>query len=210
MENIREALQWRYATKKMNGQTVEADKIEAILDAVYYAPSSSGLMPYKVIVVADPELKEKIRPVAFNQSQITDASHLLIFASWDKVTPERIDAAFRRMNNQRGLDEAATADYVAGLKTNFGTVSESEQQAFAAKQSYIGLGFALLTAAQLKVDTTPMEGFNKEQLDALLGLSEDGLKSQSMLAIGYRDASNDWLVNMKKVRPEREDFFIKK
>ncbi|RYD97729.1 MAG: NAD(P)H-dependent oxidoreductase [Sphingobacteriales bacterium] len=203
-----ENLNWRYATKAMNGAVVPQEKIDYILDAAHLSPSSSGLQPYKVIVVADPELKAKIQPIAFNQPQIVDGSHILIFASWDKYTEERVNAVFEHSNKERGLPASATDDYRTMLLGMFAGMSEADQAAHAAKQSYISFGIAAAAAAEQQVDATPMEGFNKEQLDELLGLNALGLKSATILALGYRDAENDWLVNMKKVRTPKDEFFI--
>lgn len=205
-----ENLKWRYATKAMNGAVVPQEKIDYILEAAHLAPSSSGLQPFKIIVVTDPELKAKIQPVAFNQPQIVDGSHLLIFASWDKYTEERVNAVFEHSNKERGLPSSATDDYRTMLLGMFAGMPEADQAAHAAKQSYISFGIAAAAAAEQQVDATPMEGFNKEQLDELLGLNALGLKSATILALGYRNAENDWLVNMKKVRTPEDEFFIYK
>lgn len=205
-----ENLNWRYATKAMNGAVVPQEKVDYILEAAHLAPSSSGLQPFKIIVVTDPELKAKIQPIAFNQPQIVDGSHLLIFAAWDKYTEERVNAVFEHSNKERGLPSSATDDYRTMLLGMFAGMSEAEQSAHAAKQSYISFGIAAAAAAEQRVDATPMEGFNKEQLDELLGLNDLGLKSATILALGYRNAENDWLVNMKKVRTPKDEFFIYK
>lgn len=199
-----EDLNWRYATKKMNGEKVSQEKIDFILEAIRLSPSSSGLQPYEILVVSNPELKEKIRPIAFGQSQITDASHLLIFASWEQYTEERINAYFERANRERGLPDSATDAYRTRLIQM--TTSQTPEQNFAhtAKQAAIALGIAIVAAANQKVDTTPMEGFDAKQLDELLGLSEKGLKSTAILALGYRDESGDWLAKLKKVRTPKE------
>jgi len=210
MKSLEEALQWRYAVKKMTGVPVSEEKVQQIIHAAHYAPTSSGLMPFKIIVVRDQALKEKIKPIAYGQSQITDASHLLIFASWDAITAERIQEVYKHMNAQRGLPDEATQDYVNNLINTYTNLPIEAQQAAAGKQSYISFGFALLAAAQLGVDTTPMEGFNNQQLDELLDLASLGLKSQTIIAIGNRDTENDWLYPMKKVRPALEDFIIEK
>ncbi|ETZ20121.1 NAD(P)H-dependent oxidoreductase [Pedobacter sp. V48] len=203
-----EALNWRYATKKMNGEKVSQDKVDQILTAAHLAPTSSGLQPFKIIVVTNPELKEKIKAVAYGQSQITDCSHLLIFAAWDNYTEERIKAVFNRTNNERGLPESATADYVNNLVGIYTAKTEEENFHHAAKQSYIGFGVALTEAAILNVDATPMEGFDPAKVDELLGLREQGLRSTTLLPLGYRDAAGDWLVNLKKVRTPLQDFVI--
>jgi len=203
-----EALNWRYATKKMNGEKVSQDKVDQILAAARLAPTSSGLQPFKIIVVTNPELKEKIKAVAYGQEQITDASHVLIFAAWDNYTEERIRSVFSYTNNERGVPDSATEDYVSRLIGIYTNKTAEENFHHAAKQAYIGFGVALAEAALLKVDATPMEGFEPEKLDELLGLKQKGLRSTTILPLGYRDEAGDWLANLKKVRTPLEDFII--
>ncbi|MCX2450642.1 NAD(P)H-dependent oxidoreductase [Pedobacter sp. PLR] len=203
-----EALNWRYATKKMSGEKVSQDKVDQIIAAAHLAPTSSGLQPFKVIVVTNPELKEKIKALAFGQEQITDSSHLLIFAAWDNYTEENIRNVFVQGNIERGLPEDANADYLNRLIATYTAKTPEENFHHAAKQAYIGFGVALAEAALLKVDATPMEGFDPAQLDELLGLREKGLRSTTLLPLGYRAESGDWLVNLKKVRTPMADFVI--
>lgn len=201
-----DALNWRYATKKMNGQAVPQDKVDKILNAAHLAPTSSGLQPFEVIVVTNPELKEKIQAIAYNQSQITDSSHLLIFAAWDKYTDLRINSIFDRLNTERGLSDSSTDDYRNRLISLYTNQTPQQNFEHAARQAYIAFGTAIAAAAELKVDATPMEGFDSDALDSLLNLEEKGLKSITLLPLGYRDEQNDWLVNLKKVRKRREEF----
>jgi nitroreductase/dihydropteridine reductase len=208
--DILKALEWRYATKKMNGTPVSQEKVNRILEAARLAPTSSGLQPFKVLVITDPELKAKIQPIAFGQSQVVDGSHVLVFAAWDSYTDARIDGIFDYMNTERGLPLNTTDDYKNSLKAQFATLTPEQQHAHAAKQAYIAFGTAIVAAAMEEVDATPMEGFNNAQLDELLGLEQLGLKSTTMLALGYRDTANDWLANLKKVRTAKEDFFMVK
>jgi nitroreductase/dihydropteridine reductase len=203
-----EALNWRYATKKMNGNKVPQEKVDQIVAAAHLAPTSSGLQPFKIIVVSNPELKEKIKAVAYGQSQVTDSSHLLIFAAWDNYTEERIRAVFARTNAERGVPDSATADYVNTLLGMYLNRTPDENFHHAAKQAYIGFGVALAEAALLKVDATPMEGFEAGKLDELLGLDKLGLRSTTIMPLGYRDEAGDWLVNLKKVRTPLNDFVI--
>lgn len=203
-----EALNWRYATKKMNGEAVQQEKVDMILEAARLAPTSSGLQPFKIIVISNPDKKKELMPLAFNQSQIVDASHVLIFAAWDNYTHENIDEVFNRTNAERGVPTSATEEYVARLKGMLVPRTAEENFQHAARQAYIGFGMAIAQAAMLKVDTTPMEGFDNAKVDEFLGLREKGLRSVSILTIGYRDAENDWLVNLKKVRQSLADFVI--
>ena len=200
------ALNWRYATKKMNGKLVDQELVDQIIEAAYLAPTSSGLQPFQIISISNKELREKIQPIAYGQSQITDGSHVLVFASWDKYTAERIDFIYNHMNAERSLPNEATADYVATLKSTYLNLPEETQAAHTAKQAYIAFGVALTAAAMLKVDATPMEGFVNADLDELLGLKEKGLKSAVILTLGHRDHEGDWLQNLKKVRHPKEIF----
>jgi nitroreductase len=206
--NVEQALNWRYATKQMNGQIVSQEKINQILQAAHLAPTSSGLQPFKIFVITNQEWKAKIQPVAYGQQQIAACSHLLVFAAWDNYTKERIEKIFDHSNKERGLDSSATEAYVANLWNGLSKKSAEENYQHAAKQAYISMGFALLTAALEEVDATPMEGFNYGELDKLLALKEQGLRSAAMLALGYRDAEKDWLVGMKKVRTPNNEFFV--
>lgn len=203
-----EALNWRYATKKMNGEKVPEEKVQQILAAAQLAPTSSGLQPFKVIVVTNPELKEKIKEVAYGQTQITDSSHLLIFAAWENYTEEKIRGVFNHTHAERNLPADTNADYVNRVVATYAAKTPEENFHHAAKQAYIAFGVALAEAALLKVDATPMEGFEPEKLDTLLGLDKLGLRSTTLLPLGYRDEAGDWLVNLKKVRTPLADFII--
>jgi nitroreductase/dihydropteridine reductase len=203
-----DALKWRYATKKMNGGQVPQAKVDQILEAARLAPTSAGLQPFKVIVVTNQELKAKIQPVAFGQTQMVDSSHLLIFAAWDNYTEERIRAFFSHTNHERGLPDETPSDFEIQLTSNLTSKTSEENFNHAARQAYIGFGMAIAEAALLKVDATPMEGFNGPELDKLLGLTARGLRSVTLLPLGYRDETGDWLVNLKKVRSPKDEFVI--
>lgn len=201
-----EALNWRYATKKMNGESVPQEKVDKILDAAQLAPTSSGLQPFKIIVITNHELKTKIRPIAFNQSQVVDGSHLLVFAAWDNYTPKRIEDVFAHIAAERGIPASTFDDYCNRLKGMYLGRSAERNFEHAARQTYIAFGLAIAAAAELQVDATPMEGFDNAALDALLELPKQGLKSVTLLPLGYRDTENDWLVNQKKVRMPKSVF----
>ena len=200
------ALKWRYATKKMNGQAVSQDNVNSILEAAHLAPSSSGLQPFEIIVVTSSALKEKIKPIANNQSQIIDCSHLLIFAAWDNYTKDRINEVFSRTVSERGVPVDSMDDYKNRLTSRYISFSAEQNFVHAAYQAYISFGLAIAAAAELKVDSTPIGGFDNSALDILLNLKEKGIRSVVMLPLGYRDAENDWLVNLKKVRTPKEQF----
>ncbi|PHV15145.1 NAD(P)H-dependent oxidoreductase [Janthinobacterium sp. BJB1] len=207
MSDLLETLQWRYATKKMDpAKTVPQEKVERILEAVRLTASSSGLHPYEVFVVTNPALREQIKPHAWNQSQVTDASHLLVFAAWDNYTAERINARFDLVNTVRGFKNEGWEAYRQQILATYPQRDAETNYQHAARQAYIGVGTALIAAAQEKVDSTPMEGFDPAKVDEILGLREKGLRSVVMLPLGYRAGAGDWLVDLKKVRPAREQF----
>ena len=202
-----EQLHWRYATKKMNPtKTVPQDKVDRILEAVRLAPTSSGLQPFEVFVVTNPEVREKIKAIAWNQSQVTDGSHLVVFAAWDNYTADRINSMFDLTNEERGSTNEGWENYRQMLLSKYPVRSAEENFQHAARQAYIGLGLALAAAAMEEVDSTPMEGFDSKALDEILNLGDKGLKSVAIMPLGYREADQDWLANLKKVRKPRELF----
>jgi nitroreductase len=200
-------LQWRYATKKMDPtKVVPPEKLDQILEAIRLTASSSGLQPYEVIVISNPQIREKIQLIANGQSQITDCSYLLVFAAWDNYTTERINAAFDMTEKIRNFTSESGTAYRQMLLKNYPNRDPEINFNHTSKQAYIGLGTALIAAAYEEVDSTPMEGFDPQALDALLNLKERGLRSVVMLPLGYRKADEDWLLNLKKVRRAKENF----
>ena len=200
-------LQWRYAAKKMNpAKKVQQEKVERILEAARLAPTSSGLQPFEIIVVTDPAVRAKIQPIAWNQAQITDGSHLLVFAAWDNYTADRINMMFNLTNDQRGFKNESWENYRQMLLNSYPQRDAEVNFQHAARQAYIGMSAALIAAAFEEVDSTPMEGFDPNALDEILGLRARGLRSVSILPLGYRADEGDWLVNLKKVRRPREQF----
>ena len=206
--NLIESLEWRYASKKMNGQKVPQEKVDNILEAIRLAPSSMGLQPYTVLVIEDEELKKQIRPIAWNQSQVEDGSHLLVFAAWDNVTPVHIEEYMLQTASVRDMPLESLNDFKNTLLNMAKNRTPEENFDWAARQVYIAFGTALVAAASEKVDATPMEGFDSAALDEFLNLKEKGLKSVTILPLGYRDAENDWLAKLPKVRREKEKLFI--
>ena len=198
-------LNWRYAAKAMNGKVVSQEKIDKIIEAARLAPTSSGLQPFEIIVVKNQEIKEKIKPVAWNQSVVTDCSHLLVFAAWDNYTPERINYMFDLTNDLRGFKNEGWENYRQMLLGMYPPRDPEVNYEHAARQAYIAFAMAMTAAAYEGVDTTPMEGFEPDAVDEILGLREKGLRSTILLPIGYRDADNDWLSALTKVRKSTED-----
>jgi len=198
-------LNWRYAAKAMNGKKVPQDKIDRIIEAARLAPTSSGLQPFEIYVITNKEIKEKIKPVAWNQSVITDCSHLLVFAAWDTYTAERINKMFDLTNEIRGFKNEGWENYRQMLLNSYPQKDAEVNFNHAAKQAYIAFSQAIVAAAFEGVDATPIEGFDPDAVDKILGLREKGLRSAVLLPLGYRQEDKDWLVNLTKVRKSTED-----
>lgn len=201
-----ENLNWRYATKRMNGQSVPKENLQVILDAIRLAPSSAGIQPYHVIVVEDKEMLKRIHTEAAQQPQIIEGSHLLVFAAWKNLSAAHIDEYINRIAETRNTP-VETLDVFKGKLLSLLERTDEANHHWAARQAYIGLGVAAVAAAHEKVDATPMEGFNPPALDQILGLEEKGLASVAIMALGYRDAENDYLHGAKKVRRNAADMF---
>ena len=200
-----ESLNWRYAVKRMNGKKVPQEKVDIILEAARLAPTSAGLQPFSIFVITDPELLKKVQPIANNQPQITEASHLLVFAAWDNISDQQIDQFIDQTVRERNLPESSMDAFRTKLKGAFGSKTREEKFQSAARQAYISFGVAIAAAATEQVDATPMEGFNAPELDKLLGLDKKGLRSVTLLPLGYRDEENDWLAPLKKIRRDRNE-----
>lgn len=202
-----ERLHWRYATKKMlPGRPVPDATVERILEAARLAPSSSGLQPFQIVVVTNAAVKERLTAAAWGQRQIADCSHLLVFAAWTNYTEARINAFFDLAAAERGGRTEGAEAYRTRLLASVLPREAEENHHHAAKQAYLAMGFALAAAAIEGVDSTPMEGFDPAQVDDILGLSAQGLRSVTLMPLGYRDAESDWLVTLKKVRRPRAAF----
>jgi len=201
MKMLNEKLNWRYATKAMDpAKIVPRAKLDAILQAINLAPTSSGLQPFEVFVVTNAEIRAKIRDAAWNQAQITDSTYLLVFAAWDNYTAERIDAVVNQTHVERGTPMEMLNAYYDNLKASYLPRAAEVNYDHAARQAYIALGVGLVAAAFEEVDATPMEGFNPDAVDEILGLRAKGLRSVSLMPLGYRAAEGDWLNGAKKVR----------
>ena len=203
--NLIENLNWRYATKKYSDRKVSADDLNKIIAATNLSASSAGLQPYRLFIVGNQELRNKLGEGSFN-GQIADSSHLLVFAAFEKITEEHIETYINHIASKRGLPVEALADFKAALVNGILNRTDEVNFTWAARQAYIGLGTALIAAADLQIDSTPMEGFDADKFDELLNLKEKGLKSVVTLALGYRDEEQDMYAKFKKVRLAKDDF----
>ncbi|MCX2679699.1 NAD(P)H-dependent oxidoreductase [Galbibacter sp. EGI 63066] len=208
MSTYNENLNWRYATKKFDATKKVSDQdIETLKEAIQLSASSYGLQPYKVLVISDPEIKEKLKPAAWNQPQITDASHIVIFANINNFGEVDIDHYIKNVSETRGLELEALQGYSDLMKNSINPLPEDSRNAWTAKQTYIALGNLLSAAADLKIDTCPMEGFDAAQLAEILGLNEKNLTPSVIATIGYR-SEEDETQHYKKVRKPKDELFI--
>ena len=203
-------LNWRYATKNMNGETVSDEKLTAILTATNLTATSYGLQPFTILVVDNKEIKSKLQEAAYGQTQVGSSSAVLVFAVPLKITTADIEGFINLVATTRSMPVEALDGYKGMILNTIGALPAEQQQVWSAKQAYIALGTALAAAAEQKVDACPMEGFDAVKFDEILGLTEKGLKSVVIMPIGYRSA-DDTTANYLKVRkPESELFhFVK-
>lgn len=203
--NLLETLKWRYATKKYSDKKVPADQIRRIVEAINLSASSAGLQPYRLFIVENPALKKQLGENSFNV-QIVESSHVLVFAALEKISEADIERYISHIAQVREVPEESLTEFRTKLIGHFQGNTDEQNFSWATKQAYIGLGTGLIAAAELKIDTTPMEGFDAQKFDTLLGLKEKGLKSVVILALGYRDEEADIFAKFKKVRLPQEVF----
>ena len=209
MNTFLENQNWRYATKKFDAtKKITESDLETLKEAIQLSTSSYGLQPYKVLIIENPMIREELKPFSWNQTQITDASHLFVFANIVDVQEKHITDYLTNMANKRGLKLEDLKGYSDMMNANIVTGLTVEQKSiWTSKQTYLALGNLLNAAAELKIDVTPMEGFQPEKYNEILGLDKLGLSASLVATIGYRheeDASQHY----PKVRKPIEDLFV--
>lgn len=208
MSTFLEDQNWRYATKKFDATRKVSDAdIKILKEAIRLSASSYGLQPYKVIFVETESLRAQLQPVAWGQSQIVDASHLVIFANITDFGNDQIDAVIENLTKTRGLPADALNGYGDFMKSKISTLPLETRNTWTSKQTYLALGNLLNAAASLKIDVTPMEGFEPEQFNAILGLDKLGLNASLVATIGYR-SEEDTTQHYAKVRKSDEELFL--
>ena len=208
--SLLDSLKWRYAVKRMNGNKIPEATMNTILEATKLAPSSFGLTPYNIIVIEDEETRKNLQPHFYNQPQVGESSALVIFATWNSITEKEVAAYMQEIAEERGVPVESLNDFASYINGSIKNLTAEQLQIWAAKQTYIALGFALVAAATEEIDATPMEGFKPDAVDEALGLKELGLHSAVAVTLGYRDAANDYLSGAKKVRRASEKLIIRK
>jgi nitroreductase len=208
MSTLLENLNWRYATKKFDAtKKISASDLNTLKEAVRLSASSYGLQPYKVIIVENPEIREKLKAAAYGQTQITDASQLFIFANDLDLGAVSVDNYIKNISETRGVPVEALGGFSDMMKGTIANLSEEAKNIWSAKQTYIALGTLLSAASELKIDATPMEGFNAAQFNEILGFDKLGLNASVIATVGYRHDEDD-AQHYKKVRKSHEELFI--
>ncbi len=204
-QTVLEQLNWRYATKTFDTSKKISDADWEILEnSLTLAPSSFGIQPYKFIVITDQATKEKLKPAAWGQSQITDSSHLVVIAHKKTLSDADIEHYVDRIVEVRGVPRETLTDYENIMKNSAKQATDGGYvEVWNSRQAYIALGFLLETAALLNIDATPMEGFDAAQFNEILGLTD--YSAVVVCAVGYRNAEADWLANLPKVRFPKDE-----
>lgn len=199
---------WRYATKKFDAaKKITTEDLNTLKEAIRLSSSSYGLQPYKVIIVENPELRAKIQPSAWGQSQIVEASHLIVFANETNIGDSAIDSYLKNISEIRNTPIEALNGYGDFMKSKILSLPEDAKNIWTAKQTYLALGNLLNAAAELKIDATPMEGFVPDEVNEILGLDKLGLNATLIATLGYRH-DEDTTQHYKKVRKSNEELFI--
>ncbi|WP_342646092.1 NAD(P)H-dependent oxidoreductase [Mucilaginibacter sp. CSA2-8R] len=207
--SLQQSLAWRYATKKFDSsKKIDAATLDNLLQTVKLAPSSYGLQHYELVVVEDTAVRERLKEAAYGQSQLTDASQVIVFAAETKIDEDYVKRYMDEVAAERHVDREKVADFEKTILGAISRQSDEQRLNWSHKQAYLALGVLIGAASELSIDTCPMEGFNAAKFDEILGLKEKGLTSSVIVTIGYR-AADDPYSKMTKVRKKDEDFFIK-
>ncbi|CAM1339774.1 NAD(P)H-dependent oxidoreductase [Tenacibaculum aestuarii] len=199
--------EWRYATKKFNpDKKVSENNLNLIKRTVQLSVSSYGLQLYKILIIEDINIRKQLQPASWNQSQITDASHLIVFCNYTKGIPQAIDKHIELTAKTRGVDIEKLDGYRDFMKMKIAKKSQNDQFNWTKNQTYIALTNLLAVCASLKIDACPMEGFEAEQYNEILGLTEKGLNASILATIGYR-SNEDETQYLEKVRKPLELLF---
>ncbi len=208
MSTFLESQNWRYATKKFDAtKKISNTDLDILKEAVRLTSSSYGLQPYKVLIIENPEVRAKLQPASWGQTQTVDASHLIVFANYTKIDSSDIDAFFKNICDTRNMPIDPLLGYKEFMTNSINSKSNEEINIWNQKQTYLALGNLLNAAADLKIDVCPMEGFVSEQYNEILGLDKLSLNASLVATVGYR-SSEDATQHYKKVRKSNEDLFI--
>ena len=198
---------WRYATKKFDASKKVSNKdLEDLQEAIQLAATSYGLQLFKVLVVENKNKRDLLKPASWGQAQITDASHLLVFCNYTEVKEEHLNHYASLKAKASNIPVESLSGYMEFIQSALSARTPEQIDNWTAKQTYIGLANLMSAAAELKIDTCPMEGFDAAKYEEILGLSEKGLAAAVVCPIGYRSEKDD-TQNAPKVRKSVEDLF---
>lgn len=207
MSTLIESLNWRYATKKFDpSRKVTSEDLKTLKEAIRLSASSYGLQPYEVLVIEDPEIRKQLKEASWGQTQITDASHLIVFANKTNVTAKDTEAYMNNISKTRNIPVENLSGFSDMINNTVISLPQEAKHTWTAKQTYIALGSLLAAAAELRIDACPMEGFDPEGYNRILGLDEKGLNASVIATIGYR-AQEDDTQHYAKVRRPAEELF---
>ena len=208
MHDILKDLNWRYATKKFDStKIISPENLDIIKESLRLVPTSYGLQPLKFIIVDSKEIREQLKPISYNQTQVVDASHLIIICCFQNTTDAHIDDFVSNISSTRKVEIESIQGYSDYMKSTINGMNQQDIMHWNKNQAYIALGQLLHTCASLKIDATPMEGFNPQEYDKLLNLTEKNLHASLVVPIGYRH-EEDSAQHQQKVRKSQNDLFI--
>jgi nitroreductase len=207
--DIIEKLKWRYATKKFDpSKKLTGHQMERLLQSINLTPTSMGMQVFSVVLVEDADIRLKLREASNNQSQVTDASHFILFVRPTKVTDKWADAHAANIVKTRGVTPESVAGYVRSMKNIIGNMSDESAEIWTSKQIYIALGVLMATCAAEGIDACPMEGFNAHKYDEILQLPSKGYHAVVAAAVGFR-SKEDKYATLPKVRKDLSELVIK-
>ena len=205
--NYIDHLKWRYATKKFDAsKKIAPDNLEKIKEAIQLSASSYGLQLYKVLIIEDPSIREQLKTASWGQDQITDASHLIVFCNYTHVEDTHVDDFLHRTAITQNIEMNNLSEYGNFMKGKIKAMTALESFHWTVRQTYLALGNLLSACAELKIDSCPMEGFEADKYNAILGLTEKGLNAAVVATIGYR-SHEDHTQHRPKVRKPLEELF---
>jgi nitroreductase len=203
-----ESLKWRSAIQKFDpSKKVNAENLETLLEAGRLSPTSGGFQPFKIVVVSNEELKKKMIPVSYGQEKVAECSHLLVFAIETEINDGTVDRYIELAAEVRGQDKETLNGYSESMKNFVGSMDDAFKYTWARSQAYIALGMVMAMAAEMKIDSGPMEGFDPLKYQEMLDLKSKNLMPVVVLPIGYR-SDEEYLANLPKVRKSRENFIL--
>lgn len=204
---LAQALNWRYAVRRFSDERIHPTELEALLEAVRHSPSAYGLQPYRLIVVASREVRERLLAHSYGQEKVVECSHLLVLAACRDVTDELVDRYVSVSGSLTGEPAQGLDAYAGTVKSALASQSPAERAESAHRQAFLALGTLTTSAALLGIDCCPMSGFDPAGYDSVLGLGEEGLTTSVICALGRRHPQDEAALRAR-VRIPRDEFVL--